>query len=280
MTASPVTAAAAPLTVLVLDADALTRRRVVRLLRSERDLDVLADVACMADAVPALGDQRVDVIVADAEVAPAAAELAGGSEPPLLVVLASHEAAALRAFRIGAVDCVVKPVEADALAAALERVRERVQQRTLARTGLRLLALLADALQPEGAHVADDGRAPRMGGALSPARRRADRIAVRDGDRLFFVTVDDVDWFEAAGNYVRVHVGSTVHQVRGTLAALGDTLDSARFVRVHRGTIVNVDRIRELKPWFTGDYLLLLKDGTELRLSRTYRDHLQAALFG
>lgn len=278
MIASPAAAPSIPLSVLVIDGDALTRRRLVRLLRAERDVDVVGDAPSLADAGAALRDHRPDVIVADADAAPGEA---GDGDAPVLVALASHDAVALRAFRLGAVDCLIKPVEADALTAAVERARARLHQRTLARTGLRLLSLLADALHADGPFGGGTASATAASAAtIGPARRRVDRIAVREGDRLFFVTVDDVDWFEAAGNYVRVHVGHAVHQVRGTLAAIGGTLDAGRFVRVHRGTIVNVDRIRELKPWFTGDYLLLLKDGTELRLSRTYRDQLQAALFG
>ena len=279
MTASPAPASSAPLSVVVVDGDALTRRRLVRLLRAGRDVDVVGDAASMAEAALIVREHRPDVIVADADAEPP--EDGRGADAPLLVALAAHEALALRAFRLGAVDCLVKPVEADALAVAVERVRERLQQRSLARTGLRLLALLADALHTDGSFPVDGPRPAGLSGAtMMPPRRRVDRIAVREDDRLFFVAVDDVDWFEAAGNYVRLHAGTAVHQVRGTLAAIGGTLDAARFVRIHRGTIVNVDRIRELKPWFTGDYLLLLKDGTELRLSRTYRDQLQAALFG
>src|SRR5687768_16638687 len=217
MIASPASAPAMPLSVLVIDGDALTRRRLVRLLRAERDVDVVGDAASLADAGTALRDHRPDLIVADADAAPL--DTVDG-DAPVLVALASHDALALRAFRLGAVDCLIKPVEADALTAAVERARARLHQRTLARTGMRLLSLLADALHTDGPF--GGGLTPGSGAAgsaatIGPARRRVDRIAVREGDRLFFVTVDDVDWFEAAGNYVRVHVGNAVHQVRGTL---------------------------------------------------------------
>jgi len=95
---------------------------------------------------------------------------------------------------------------------------------------------------------------------------------------VFFVRAADVDWFEAHGNYVRVHVGKTTHVIRETIGALEGALDPALFARIHRSTIVNLDRIGELQPWFAGDYLVLLRDGTKLKLSRTYREQLQQRL--
>jgi two-component system LytT family response regulator len=95
---------------------------------------------------------------------------------------------------------------------------------------------------------------------------------------VFVVKVSDVDWFEAQGNYVRVHAGKQAHLIRETITAVESSLNPAQFARIHRSTVVNLDRIRELQPWFAGDYLVILKDGTQLKLSRTFRDQLQARL--
>ena len=95
---------------------------------------------------------------------------------------------------------------------------------------------------------------------------------------MFVVKVSDVDWFEAQGNYVRVHSGKAAHLIRETISAVEASLNPAQFARIHRSTVVNLDRIRELQPWFAGDYLVILKDGTQLKLSRTFRDQLQARL--
>jgi two-component system LytT family response regulator len=103
-------------------------------------------------------------------------------------------------------------------------------------------------------------------------------VTVKHDGRVFFVSLADVDWFESDGNRVRVHVGRATHLVRETLAAIEAAVDPDRFARIHRGTIVNLDRIRELQPWFGGDYMVLLRDGTKLKLSRTYWEGLQARL--
>ena len=95
---------------------------------------------------------------------------------------------------------------------------------------------------------------------------------------MYFIRVDDVDWFEADGNYVRIHAGKAVHTIREPIGALEQVLRTDRFARIHRSTIVNIDRIKELQPWFAGDYLVILRDGTQLKLSRTYRDQLQVRL--
>ena len=277
---------AAPLTVFLVEPDALARRRTLRLLRAARDVRVLGDAACADSARGALGaldGGRPDLILADAITGPL--DVPDGDDP-LFVAIADDDALALRAFRRGAVDCVARPIVAQELSAALERVRDRLRQRALARAGEQLLGMLGDALRAEiggvvpwaagaGAATATRG-APGRGGRSRPM----DRIAVRHGERVCFVAVDEVDWIGADGNYVRVHAAGAVHEVRGTLAAFEASLDPTRFVRIHRGTIVNVDRIREIKPWLTGDYLLSLRDGTELRLSRTYREQLQAILLG
>ena len=101
---------------------------------------------------------------------------------------------------------------------------------------------------------------------------------MRHDGRVYFVRTADVDWFEADGNYVKVHAGKQVHVIRETIGALEAQLDRNQFARIHRSTVVNLDRIQELQPWFAGDYVVLLRDGTKLKLSRTYREQLQVRL--
>ena len=114
--------------------------------------------------------------------------------------------------------------------------------------------------------------------ATPDAGRRLERLMVKSDGRIYFVRIDDVDWIEAAANYVRMHVGNEIHLLRETLTALEKKLDPARFVRIHRSTIVNLERIRELQPAFHGDYVIVLVDGTELAVSRGFRDNLKDAL--
>lgn len=113
---------------------------------------------------------------------------------------------------------------------------------------------------------------------LLRAERRRERIVVRSERRLLFLTQDEIDWVEAAGNYVRLHVNGEAHVLRQSMKNMEARLDDGRFVRIHRSAIVNVDRIRELQPWLHGEYVVILRDGTRLSASRVYSDRLNALI--
>ncbi len=123
-----------------------------------------------------------------------------------------------------------------------------------------------------------DGRLAALIEHFANGRRMPDRIAVRNGGRVVFVKAGEIDWIEASDNYVCLHCGSETHVLRDTMGQLESRLDPARFVRVHRSAIVNLDRIRELQPWFRGDYRVILRDGTELTLTRSHREKLESRL--
>ncbi len=133
--------------------------------------------------------------------------------------------------------------------------------------GKRLLALVRDMKTdaPPEAHTV-------------PADRKSDRMVVKSGGRLFFLRADEIDWVEAAGNYVRVHVGTESHLLRDTMNAIEARLNSEIFFRIHRSRIVNIERVKELQPWFNGEYVVILRNGTKLTLSRGYREKLQERL--
>jgi two-component system LytT family response regulator len=135
---------------------------------------------------------------------------------------------------------------------------EQVRMRRVGEAGLRLAAMMRE-LPP---------RLEPTGG------RYATRILVREGEGFGFVETSRVEWLEAAGNYVRLHSGERSWLIRATLGAVQESLDPARFVRIHRSTIVNADRVREIQPWVGGDYIAILKDGRKLRVSRTHREGL------
>ena len=116
--------------------------------------------------------------------------------------------------------------------------------------------------------------------SVPSADRKSDRMVVKSGGRLFFLRAEEIDWVEAAGNYVRLHVGTESHLLRETMNAIEARLDSDTFFRIHRSRIVNIERIKELQPWFNGDQVLILRDGTKLRVSRTRREALTARLAG
>ncbi len=114
--------------------------------------------------------------------------------------------------------------------------------------------------------------------SVPSADRKSDRMVVKSGGRLFFLRAEEIDWVEAAGNYVRLHVGTESHLLRETMNAIEARLDSDTFFRIHRSRIVNIERIKELQPWFNGEYVVILRNGTKLTLSRGYREKLQERL--
>src|SRR5947209_10080161 len=115
-------------------------------------------------------------------------------------------------------------------------------------------------------------------GEVRPGRKYLERLVIKAGGRIFFLKMEEIDWIEAAGNYLRLHAGTETHLPRETMNALEGRIDPARFLRIHRSTIVNIEHIREIRPLSHGDYVVLLRDGTELTLSRTYRQRVQEIL--
>jgi two-component system LytT family response regulator len=182
----------------------------------------------------------------------------------------------VRAFEVHAVDYLVKPFDAKRLAIALGRARERLAARRAARPAAR----------GAGAGVGPGTLTPELAALLAavqpaPAADYVTRLAVRVGERVYWVRTADIDWVEADGNYLRLHTGSgtpqaKAHLIRKPLAALAEELDPSQFARIHRSTLVNIDRIRELRALSDGEYQVFLTDGTKLKLSRTYRQNLPA----
>jgi two-component system LytT family response regulator len=115
---------------------------------------------------------------------------------------------------------------------------------------------------------------------LKSSTKTQQRLVVRAAGRVIFLSTAEIDWIEAAGNYVRLHVGKESHLMRETMNAIGQRLDPQKFLRIHRSTIVNVERVREMQPWFRGDYVVLLRDDTKLTLSRNYRERFDQVLAG
>ena len=163
----------------------------------------------------------------------------------------------MRAFEFHALDYLLKPFDRPRFLESLERAREAVRRRRSGSLDERVTALLA---------------------RLDAGDRHLRRLLVKTGTRTVLLRTEDVDWLESAANYVRVHVGRERHLLRETMTTLEHRLDPARFVRIHRSTIVNLDRVRELEPYFHGDWVVRLDHGTRLTLSRSYRDRLQECL--
>ena len=272
-----------PIRVLIVDDEPIARRRISRLLRLEQDVELVDEAGSGTDAVAAIRETHPDLVFLDVQMPDmdgfAVVEALGNETLPAIVFVTAYNEYAVKAFDVNAIDYILKPFDPERFRAAFQRVRGRLEQKSSAEEGRRIRALLEEVLGGERAQAlsASASNAPKIEGRPAAAPpRRLDRLMVKHDGRVYFVKVTDVDWFEAAGNYIRVHVGRVSHLIRETMHGIEAQLDPNQFARIHRAVIVNLDRIRELQPWFAGDYIVILRDGRQLKLSRTYRDALQA----
>jgi two-component system LytT family response regulator len=273
--------------VLIVDDEPIARRRISRLLKLEDDVEVVNEVGSGTDAVAAIREQRPDLVFLDVQMPDmdgfGVVSALGAESMPAVVFVTAYNEYAVKAFDVNAVDYILKPFDPERFRAAFQRARTNMEQKSSAEAGRRIKALLEEVLGEERAHAitAAGGNGGGVGGpqvVSVPRARYLDRLMVKHDGRVFFLKVADVDWFEASGNYVRVHVGRVSHLIRETMHGIEAQLDPNQFARIHRAVIVNLDRIRELQPWFAGDYIVILRDGRQLKLSRTYREALQARM--
>lgn len=273
--------------VLIVDDEALARQRVRRLLQNEADVEVVGEAETGHEAVAMIRELQPDLVCLDVQMPGidgfgVLRELDGGHVPMILFVTAYDEHAQ-RAFDVHAVDYVLKPVDADRFRAAFDKARkQRANAVAAERLGelLDTVRRLADGSAPADTAAALAGGVAGVAGVPAAAGgnangRYASRILVKQDGRMFFVKTTEIDWIEADRNYVKLHVGKTAHTIRERISHLEETLDPRLFARIHRSTIVNLNRVREMQQWFSGDYVVILEDGTRLRLSRHYRDRVE-----
>ena len=242
---------------LIVDDEPLACGRLRQLLEAEADLEIVGECANGREAVNAIRKESPDLVLLDVQMPVldgfgVLAELSGGKMPAIIFVTA-HDKFALKAFEVHAVDYLLKPFDRERLQTALRRAVDKIQHDQSGELNQRLTELLAD---------------------LKPGARPLERLAIKTSGRVVFVRIDDIDWVEAADNYVNLHVGNEAHLHRETMAALEAMLPARKFLRISRSTIVNVDRIKELQPLFHGEYSVILRNGTRLTLSRGYREKL------
>ena len=251
-----------PLSVLIVDDEALARGLVRDLIVDLPRVGQVEECQDGVEAIAAIREGDYDVVLLDVRMPEVdgfdVIDQVGPEAMPHVIFITGHEEYSLRAFDVHAVDYVLKPCEPDRLLRAFERAVRQVESQHSRELALRLESLLADLGPGAGDHS------------------YAERLTVRDGERFRFVDLGQVDWLEACKNYVRLHVGEESYLVRSSLKALLERLEPRRFARIHRSAIVNIERVREVQPWFGGDYLVILEDGQQLRLSRTYRDRFLA----
>lgn len=232
---------------LVVEDEPLAARRLRRLLRDEPDVKLVGSCGDVPAARAAIDTLHPDLVLLDVHLPGADGLTLLDGLPaegrPAVIFVTAYERYAVPAFAHEAVDYLLKPIDPGRFRLAVARARRRL------------------------------GRRDRDAGAATPLAR----LLVRERGRAFFVRVGEVDWFEARGNYVRLHVGRATHRVRVPLSRLAARLDPEVFRRISRSHIVRIDGIRELQPWFHGDGVVILASGARLRLSRRYRDRLYGA---
>ncbi len=251
-----------PIRVLLVDDEPLARERMRTALGRMPEVEIEGECADGLEAAAAIVDRRPDLVLLDIQMPGldgfGVVERVGAERMPAVVFVTAFDRYALQAFEVHALDYVLKPFDPVRFEDAVRRGVEQVRMRRAGGTSRPLAAMMRElppGLEPSGGQYAS-------------------RILVREGEGFGFVETSRVDWLAAAGNYVRLHAGERSWLIRATLGALQEALDPARFVRIHRSTIVNVERIREIQPWVGGDYIAILRDGRQLRVSRTHREDL------
>jgi two-component system LytT family response regulator len=243
--------------VLVVDDEPLARERIASFLADDPEIASVDMCADGPSAVAAIRTELPDLVFLDVQMPGCdgfgVVESVGPERMPVTIFVTAYDKYALKAFEVRALDYLLKPFDRDRFTIALGRAKEQIRRHRDSGVHEKLQALLED---------------------VKPAGSGLDRLAIKSGGSVHFLRTDEIDWVEAAGNYTRLHAGKQVHLLRETMTALEAKLDAKRFARIHRSTIVNLERVRELQPYFHGDYIVLLRDGTQLTLSRNYRPRL------
>ena len=240
----------------VVDDEPLARERLLKLLRAEDSIEIIGEAGSGHAALELIRNERPELVFLDVQMP----ELDGfgvlgelsDAERPAIVFVTAYDKFALKAFDVHAVDYLLKPFDKERFQTALGRALEHLSKDKPQQIHQQLSALLHE---------------------LKPTTQ-PDRIAIKSDGRVVFVKTSDIDWIEAADNYVSLHVGKESHLLRETMTSIETRLPK-QFLRISRSTIVNTERIKELQPLFHGEYAVFLRDGTKLTLSRSHRDKLQ-----
>ena len=257
---------------LVADDEPLARKGIRVWLESERDINIIGEATDGEEAAESIRELKPDLVFLDVRMPGIdgfeVLEKVARVHIPLTIFVTAYDSYAIRAFEVHAVDYLLKPISPARLSEALDRVRhELLLLDELEVSQNRLLRLLES--------IGRDN-APSQSRSSAPDVQFSRRFVVRDRDRFVIVTADEIDWIESAANYVELHVGKKVFSLRDTMRTLEARLDPNHFVRIHRSTIVNISRIKEISREWAGDFEVTLHDGTKLRMSRSYQDRLLA----
>ena len=247
--------------VLLVDDESLARGMIREMLEGDRAVEIIGECVNGKEAVAAIREHEPDLVFLDVQMPEASGfevlEALRDGPMPQIVFVTAFDQYAVRAFEVHALDYLLKPFDRERFETCWQRAKEHILKEKNSRIDQRILTLLEE---------------------LKSGPNYLERLVIKSNGRVFFLDADDIDWIEAQGNYVSVHSGTKSHLLRETISSLETQLDPKRFRRVHRSFIVQLDKIKELQPWFHGEYRIILNNGAELMLSRNYRENLQEAL--
>ncbi|HEY0545030.1 MAG TPA: LytTR family DNA-binding domain-containing protein [Pyrinomonadaceae bacterium] len=246
---------------IVVDDEMLARQIIGEMLEHDDEVEIVAECVNGREAIEAIQTHQPDLLFLDIQMPEVAGfevlEALKGERSPIVIFVTAYDQYAVRAFDYHALDYLLKPFDRERFEMAVSRAKTQLRRERNGELDKRIVALL-EALKAEARYV--------------------ERLVIKNGGRVFFLEANEVNWIEAEGNYVRLHTDKKAHLLRETISSLEEQLDPKKFLRVHRSTIVRIDSIRELQPWFHGEYHIILHNGTKLTLSRNYREQLQGVL--
>lgn len=249
-----------PLRVVVAEDEYLSREKIKMLLRGQPNIEVVAECQQVSEAVNALRDLHPDLLLLDIQLAGGTGfdvlEKSAGTPLPTVVFVTAYDQYAIKAFELHAIDYLLKPFDEKRFSEAIDRARGERLRNDQGPLAQRLLAL-----------------------ARFPSSGSEARVAIRTGGRIIFLECARIDWIEAAANYVCIHAGNESYLVRETMGHISERLDPTKFARIHRSLVVNVGKIKEVRPCNSGEYIVTLKTGKELSCSRNYRDAVASLVY-
>ena len=246
---------------LIVDDEPLARKRIKSLLAHESSVDVIGECSDGHKAVTSINELTPDLVFLDVQM-PAmdgfeVIKTIGPERMPTVIFVTAYDQYALKAFEVNAIDYLLKPFDRRRFQKTLERAKAMIRGLQNGNVNNQLLSLLDD---------------------LRRKQEMPDRFIIKNGGRVVFLRVEEIDWMRVVGNYVRLQAGAEFHLMRETMNGMEAKLSPDKFMRIHRSTIVNIDRVKEVQPWAKGEYVVIMRDGTRLIMSRRYRERLNEQL--
>ncbi|MBI1364830.1 MAG: response regulator [Alphaproteobacteria bacterium] len=258
--------------VIVVDDEPLALRGLKLRLADFPEIEVIGEAANGREAVKQIKSLQPDLVFLDIQMPGldgfGVVRALIGAPAPLFVFVTAYDKYAIDAFEANALDYLVKPVEEERLKDALHRARDAMKSRAAASRESRLVELLASLSDDDRDRIKELINDP----SWADKERYSDRLSFKDGTKVVMLNADDIEWIDAAGDYMCIHAGGKTHIIRETMKTLQQRLDPTRFQRIHRSAIVNVKKVKELHPHSNGEYFLILENGAELKLSRSYKE--------